>query len=349
MSPNERIRTLIGKLPAGVLVVAALGGFWVLTGGMTRGPGTITGYAEERVHSVGSLQAGRIQAVSVQLGQAVRAGEVVALLDTRPLELQREQLRAELAQAQAELVAGQDIQSALLQRGQLQAVRVHAVEERERAELRELDQQVKRLEKLGAAHLIRASEVEEARRRQRAVAADLEARLVGSARELEQMGLRPRAQADQAERLQQRIAPLQAALRVKEAALHQIELALAEMTLRAPVDGTIGAILQQPGDVVSVGAPVLSVITMRPGYVVAFVPERRIAGITAGSAVKLRRIGILTSALSGHVAELAPMVEEVPARVRPSPTVPTWARRVVIKLDEPAQLLPGEAFRVSAN
>lgn len=173
--------------------------------------------------------------------------------------------------------------------------------------------------------------------------------MVGTPRELEQMGLRPRAQSEQAERLEQRMAPLRAALRIKEAALAQLELSLSEMTLRAPVDGTIGALLQQSGDVVAVGTPVLQLVTMRPGYVVAFVPERRIASIAVGSAVRLRRFGLFTEALRGQVAELAPMVEEVPPRGRPSPSVPIWARRVVIKLDEPALLLPGEAFRVSVR
>ena len=94
---------------------------------------------------------------------------------------------------------------------------------------------------------------------------------------------------------------------------------------------------------------VLQIITTRPGHVVAFVPERKLGGLTAGATVRLRRLGTVFGTLRGHVQELAPMIEEVPPRARPSPSVPLWARRVVIRLDEPAQLLPGEAFRVSAR
>jgi len=53
------------------------------------------------------------------------------------------------------------------------------------------------------------------------------------------------------------------------------------------------------------------------------------------------------ASLRAHVVELAPMVEEVPVRARPTPTVPMWGRRIVVKLDEPVPLLPGDAFRVS--
>lgn len=337
------------RLPAAIPVALALLGFWVLSRGMTAGPGAITGYAEEYVHAVGPLQAGRLLEVRVQLGQPVRAGDVVAVLDPRPLQLQRERLVAEKERAQAELRAEQDLQSAQLQRSQLQAVRSHATEERGRAELRELEQQVKRLEGLHAEHLVRASELEAVRQRQRAVAADLEARTLGTTKELEQMGLRPRGRDEQAQRLEERLAPFRAALRVHEAQLRELDHTLGELTLRAPVDGTVGAVLRRPGDVLGAGTEVLHIITMRPGHVVAFVPERKQGGLTPGAVVQLRRIGTVFGTLRGHVQELAPMIEEVPPRARPSPTVPLWARRVVIRLDEPAQLLPGEAFRVSAR
>lgn len=337
------------RVPPGLLVLVAVGGFWVLSHGMTAGPGAITGYGEERVHHVGSLQGGRLVSVAVALGQQVQAGDVIATLDSRALEMERARLQAALERARTQLRAEQDLQSSALQRGQLQAVRAHAAEERSRAELRELDQQVRRMEGLASDHLIRADQLEEARRRQRTVAADLMARPTGTARELELMGLRPRTQDDQSERLEQRLAPYRAAVQVEEAALHVVENSLAELTLRAPVSGTVGAILQQPGDVLAASAPVAAIITMRPGHIVAFVPERQLRALAVGSPVRLHRIGSWAGALRGHVTELAPMVEEVPPRGWPSPSLPVWARRVVIKLDEPGQLLPGEVFRVNTR
>lgn len=346
MSPKDYLRLLVSKLPAGLLVLVAFGGFWVLKYGFSVGRGTIIGYAEEQVHNLAPLQAGRLQAVKVQLGQLVRAGEVVALLDSRPLELQRAQLQAELELAQAELTAQQDMQSARLQRGELQAVRTHSKEARARAELHELNRQVRRLKKLSAAHLAPADEFEAARERQHAVAADLKSRPVGTHRQLQLMGFRPRAAEEQEQRLQERLAPYRAALHVKKAALLQVEAAIAEMTLRAPVDGTVGAILQWPGDVVSASTPVVRIITTRPGHVVAYVPERQIRDITVGAIAKLRRVGLLSGTMRGQVVELAPTIEEIPLRARTSPGVPGWARRVVVKLEGSGRLLAGEAFHV---
>jgi HlyD family secretion protein len=346
---SHSIRTLIRKVPAGLLVALSLGAFWLLSNGMTTGPGSIVGYAEEREHAIGPIHSGQLLEVLVQLGQDVRKGDVLARFDTQLLELERERLKAELEQAKDEIAAERDRETAQLQRGQILAVRQFVAEERNRAELRELDLRVKRLTQLRAENLIRAEELEEARRRQQALIADLAARPAGTTRELQSFGMRPNSTSTQANRLTDRLAPLHSALKVKEAALRQLEFTINAMTLRAPVSGRVGAILLQPGTVVPMGAPVLSLTTMREGHVVAFVPERQIRNIAVGTALTLRRLGITMKTLRGHVVELAPQVEEVPVRARPAPTVPVWSRRIVIKLDEAAVLLPGEAFRVSAR
>jgi hypothetical protein len=43
---------------------------------------------------------------------------------------------------------------------------------------------------------------------------------------------------------------------------------------------------------------------------------------------------------------LGPIVDQVPLRCRPDPRVPAWGRDVVIALERPAALLPGQAFDV---
>lgn len=349
MSLKDAARFLLQRLPSGLLVAAALLGFVVLSRGTGAGRGTITAYAEAQVHSVAALQPGRIASVPVHLGQRVRAGDVLAVLDRRTLELQRDRLVAQFAQAQAQLEAERDVEGAALQRGQLQAVRSHAAEESARAELHELEQQLERLKPLLEQHLIRAHEIEEVRQRRETVAAELAARSLGSAREKQLLGLRPRTTAEQGQRLQQRLAPYEATVRVQQAALREVEHALTEMTLRAPVDGAVGEILHRPGDVVTAAVVVVTVVRARPGYVVAYVPERQVRGLDVGTGVVLRRLGQLGGALRGRVVEIAPLVDEVPVRARVSPTVPLWARRVAVHIDDNAALVPGEAFHVTVD
>ena len=347
MNLKDIISAGFSRIPAWLLIALAAAGFWFLSRGMTLGPGTTVGYAEELIHTVGPLQAGRLKELRVMLGQSVKAGDVLAQLDPRPLLLRQNRLKAELEQAKAQLIAEQDLQNAQLQRGQIQAVRAHADVQKMRAELREYDQQVKRMQKLKSKQLIRATDVEEAQRQQRALSADLSARPKGSQRELELAGLRPRPKSDQERRLDERLSPFRVAIAVREAELAELELAISELTLRAPVDGVVGTILQRPGDTLGAGTPVLTIVTTRPGYIVAFVPERQVSHYPKGQPVELRKIGVVLKVLKAQVIELAPMVEEVPVRARPSPTVPMWGRRIVIKVDGTTPLLPGEAFRVS--
>lgn len=349
MSLKDSIRSLIGRIPAWLLVALAGAGFWALSRGMTLGPGTAVGYAEEQVYSVAPLQAGRIKELRVTLGQAVKAGDILVQLDTRQLELRKQKVQAELEQAKAQLLAEQDLQAAQLARGQLQAVRANADVQRMRAELREVDQSVKRLSNLTTQRLVRADDVEAARKQQKALAAELSARPHGPVKDMEQMGLRPRPLSEQQKRLEQRLGPQHVAISVHEAELAQIEYEIGELTLRAPVDGQVGMILHRVGDVVSAGMPVVTLITSRPGHIVTYVPERQIRSYPLGTAVTLRKIGVAVAAMRAHVVELAPMIEEVPVRARPTPSVPLWGRRIVVKLDDPVSLLPGDAFRVSTR
>lgn len=350
MNLSARLRLLLGRLPSGLLVLAAALGFFVLTQGLNTSATPVIGYAEAVTHSVGPLQAGRLSAVTAQLGQVVRAGTVLARLDARPLELARDRRLAELFLARARLAAERDIQDSQLQRGQAQAVRLHAAEEKARAELEELEGQLRRLQGLSGQQLVRAAEIEAVRQKQRAVAAELAARALGNKREQEKMGLRPRTEEEQRHRLSLRLEPIAAAVHVQEAALAEAEYALAQTTLVAPVDGTVGAVLQRPGDVLAAGAPVVTLVTARPGRVVAYVPERLARGLSLGMKVKLRRGGPFRGAvLPGEVVELAPQLEEVPVRARRAPTLPTWARRVTIQVAAVQPLLAGEAFVVTLH
>ena len=112
------IRLLLPKLFTVLLIVAAAIGFWVLSNGMNAGSASISAFAEERQHQIGSLQTGRIKSLNVSLGQRVQVGDVIAVLENRALELERDRLRAALTQAQAQLSAQQ-----LLLTGKLPSLR----------------------------------------------------------------------------------------------------------------------------------------------------------------------------------------------------------------------------------
>ena len=59
-------------------------------------PGQAMGFAEGEEITIGSTQTGRVASISVQPGQSVKAGQIVAMLDTRELDAEIAILEAEL-------------------------------------------------------------------------------------------------------------------------------------------------------------------------------------------------------------------------------------------------------------
>ena len=78
----------------------------------------------------------------------------------------------------------------------------------------------------------------------------------------------------------------------------------------------------------------------------AYVPERWVTNFPLGRAIVLRKTGVVVTPHYGTVVELGPLMKKFRS-VRPTPSVPAWGRRIVVKVDKPMELLPGEAFRVT--
>ena len=132
----------------------------------------------------------------------------------------------------------------------------------------------------------------------------------------------------------------------EEAAIKALMIERAQLELRAPIDGMVAAVLKRKGEVVPDGTEVVSIVTARPGYVLAWVHEKQARNIDIGMEAKLQRTDLLGASFYGKVVEISPQVEEYPLRLRPAPDIPVWGRRAVVKLDETVALLPGEVFYV---
>jgi membrane fusion protein, multidrug efflux system len=102
MMSNRMRQTMIGFGAVALFVATLFGGYrgwnylrtWVTTD---------NAYLSGHVHLVSARLAGTITEVLVDENQAVREGAVVARLDVRDLEVQREKAAAELAQAEAQI------------------------------------------------------------------------------------------------------------------------------------------------------------------------------------------------------------------------------------------------------
>jgi multidrug resistance efflux pump len=347
----ETLRATPRRIVHAGAMAAAVIGFVALTHGHGIGSsGIAVAYGEAVRYSVAPAELGRVAHLLVHVGQQVHAGEPLAVLDGRELAAERDTARAALAQLEAKVVAQIQDEELQVTRSELSLLKARAAERGDRAQLEEIGQRVKRLDELLAQQMITASAAENARETQQLLAARVstfdEARLHGQAG-LSDGEARAR---DHGRAVELHVEPARRAVQVQEALLRQLDLRTEQLTLRAPDDGTVTWLTHRPGEIVSAGTEVVALVCGRADVVLAQLPEGMADRVSVGQRVTVRPKDAWSSARYGHIVELAPEVDEMPVRARPSPAISAWGRRATVQLDPGGgQVLPGQAFSVSLD
>jgi multidrug resistance efflux pump len=164
-----------------------------------------------------------------------------------------------------------------------------------------------------------------------------------------------RAQLTEAEQLWQlrvhgyqpeEIAEAAAAVQAAEAALHALDRHIAELTIRAPVDGIVEATALHTGDLVAANAPVLSLIDTRTLWVRTYVPENHL-NLQLGQAVRVTVDSFPGRAFAGRLAFVARQAEFTPGNVQTPEDRSQQVFRIKVNLIEGLDVLrPGMAADV---
>lgn len=239
-------------------------------------PGTLA--ADEQA-TLSFKVAGRVSDLRVDLGSAVRKGQLVAQLETTEFRVRLQQTEAALQQARARLglpPQGEDDRieterTALVR--QAQAVREEAKANRERA-VQLVNQGIQsraELDRVESAYQVADSRyqdaVEEVRNRQ-------------------------------------------AVLLQRRSELAIAKQQLAETSLYASFDGAVRERRASFGEFLAAGAPVMTIVRLHPLRLRLEVPEREAQGIRAGQAVRVVVEGEADASYSGRVARLSPAFQE---------------------------------------
>ncbi len=244
---------------------------------------------ERTVTALGTLQAidratvsikttGRLRTFSVDIGSAVKAGDVLVQIEPRDYELRLRTAEALLAQARARLgltvEGGDDV---------VDIEKVSTVREA-KALLAESEKNVARFRRLQQEKISSEAEME-------------------------------RAQADYLVNLNRYEDSLQDT-REKQAILAQrraeLEIArqqLADTSVRAPFDGVIHQRLLNMGEFVAAGSPVLVLVRVHPLRLRAEIPERLASLIQVGQRVRLGIDGD-TNSYTGSLQRISPALDE---------------------------------------
>ncbi len=236
--------------------------------------------------------AGRISAVAANDFQQVRAGDLLVEIDDAPF-------RAQLAQAEANVAGAQAAIANLQAQELLQAANIAAAEaqlEGSRATARRNRLEADRQKKLLAT---RIAGTEQAVERADAAAMLSDAQVMQSAAAFEAARRQLKVQQTQEAQL---AANLKAAQATRD--LARINLGYTRVT--APTDGMVGQRRVYPGQYVSIGTQVISVVPLRHLYVIADYKETQLTHLRAGQRAEIRVDPFPGVLLHAHVASWSP-------------------------------------------
>lgn len=211
-----------------------------------------SGHVEATDVRISAKVPGRLQALSVQEGDAVAVGQELARIDTTDLRLALQQAKAEREQAGAELrlrLAGarrEDI-------AELEA-QIRSVE----ADLEGAQKDLDRMQGL----LDSGSGTGKARDDARARRDSLAARLQGMRQALARLRAGPR---------QEEIDAARARVSAAEARIAQLEQQVADATVKSPLSATVTEKVAEPGELVQTGAPLLVLTNLKEPWLTVYV------------------------------------------------------------------------------
>jgi multidrug resistance efflux pump len=326
--------------------------------------GSALGYVEGVSYGITAIEPGRIATVTVQPGQRVQAGEVIATLDDIELEAELAVLGAERRRMEAELqtaavetrlrvgdssreleetidAAEIALEHARAERSvhtaELAATEVQVEETRELVDKRMLDRQA----------LVELVIQQAALRKQIEVDDEIVRALDGKAAVTR--ARRRDLPHDESKRASASLLAALESLREQEAILRRRKESL---VLRAPGAGEVTGLFLRPGEmanegvvVATIAGPALTATDSRP-LVFVCASESIAAEVEVGEAVELHPPEGGRAVLTGHVRRLAPEVGQLPMRCWRDSRIATWGRGIYVVPDEPVTLLPGQGFSV---
>jgi membrane fusion protein YbhG len=281
----------------------------------------LSGRVEGDDSAVAAKITGRLLEIKVREGDKVKAGDVIAIIDADQMKARQQQAQAALDGAQSRIATARD-QIAVLQQ-QLQQNNLTTEQSKTDAagkvnqaqagvaaaesDLAQLEASLKLAQWDNEAYqkLVKTGAVSERQGRQAQATSDQQAAAVlASKRRLEAArGALEIAQANlanpgirefQSETIRKQIAQQQGEIATAAAAAQQAKFQLQEanentedLTVKAPFDGTVMTRAAEPGEVVSAGTAIVTLLDMSRVYLRGFVPEGEIGKVKIGQPARV--------------------------------------------------------------
>jgi HlyD family secretion protein len=346
--PSQRRRVIRIASIAILLIVAATVVWKVFFAASAHSDSVVavSGRIEGDDSAVASKTTGRLLELRVREGDIVNAGDVIAILDDAQIRAREDQARAAFTEAEAKgdaanqqiAVLHQQLEQSRLQVGQSkfdteghikQAEADLATAQSELAQ-QQAAYQIAAFDKEAYTRLAKSGAVSERQGLQAAATADQQAAAVAAAKrrvEAAQAAVtsakatlsNPGIRESQVVLVRRQIAEQQAQIASATAQTQQARAQLAEaeanrndLTVRAPFSGTVVTRAAEPGEVITAGTAVITLLDLSKVYLRGFVPEGEIGKVKVGQAARVYLDSNPQQPVDAYVSRIDPQATFTP-------------------------------------
>jgi HlyD family secretion protein len=255
-----------------LLAALAAGGFFIwkeffATAPVPNSIVLLSGRIEGDDSAVAPKTTGRILEVRVREGDSVQAGDTIAVLDDQQVRAREEQAQAALLQFEARAKSAHD--QILVLQEQLQQNEAEVAQQEASYQLAQFDKEAyTRLAKSGAVSERQGKQAESTADQQAAAVAVAKRRVAATRMQLAQQ---------QAEIASANASTQQAHFQLREAQENRQDL-----IVKAPFNGVVATRTAEPGEVVTAGTAIITLIDLTKVYLRGFVPEGEIGKVKVG-------------------------------------------------------------------
>jgi len=342
-------RRRIVIIASGVVLIASAIFIWKVffaASGVPDGVVAVSGRIEGDDSAVAPKTTGRILEVRVREGDTVNAGDTIAILDDAQVRAREDQARATLLEAEAKGKAAQE-QIAVLQEqfeqsrlglgqskldteGRVRQAEADLATAQSELARQEAAYQIAAFDKDAYTRLAKSGAVSERQGLQASTTADQQAAVVTASKrrvEAAQAALttaqaslsNPSVRESQVALVRRQIAQQGAEVASAAAQTQQARAQLAEaeanrqdLIVKAPFSGTVVTRAAEPGEVVTAGTAVVTLLDLNKVYLRGFVPEGEIGKVKVGQAARVYLDSDPRKPVDAYVSRIDPQATFTP-------------------------------------
>ena len=257
----------------------------------------LSGRIEGDDSAVAPKTTGRILEVRFREGDSVKAGDVIAILDDQQVRAREEQANAALLQALARSKAATDQINVLqeqLRQGEAEVAQQDAA------------YQLAVFDKEAYTRLAKSGAVSERQGKQAETTADQQAAALAAAKR------RVAAVQMQIAQQQAEVASAMASTQQTRAQLAEAQANRQDLIVKAPFGGTVATRTAEPGEVVTTGTPIITLVDLNLVYLRGFIPEGQIGKVKLGQPAHVYLDSNPRQPLDAYVSRIDPKATFTP-------------------------------------